>query len=79
MLLKNPENPSCIELIFTNRLCSFQNSCVFETGFSDFHRMTITELKMHFQKLQPRVITTETISTSENENFREDLLFELSN
>ena len=61
---KNPENPSCIDLILTNRTCSFQNSCVFETGLSDFHRMTVTVMKMHSQKLQPRVITTGTISTS---------------
>ena len=27
---KNPENPSCIDLILTNRPCSFQNFCVFE-------------------------------------------------
>ena len=27
---ENPENPSCIDFILTNRPCSFQNSCVFE-------------------------------------------------
>ena len=30
---KNPENPSCIDLVLTNRPCSFQNSCVPETVF----------------------------------------------
>ena len=29
---KNPENPSCIDLILTNSPYSFQNSCVIENG-----------------------------------------------
>ena len=39
---KNPENPSCIDLILTNKTRSFQSACVVETGLSDFHRMTIS-------------------------------------
>ena len=35
---KNPENPSCIDLILTNNPLSFQSSGVIETGLSDFHR-----------------------------------------
>ena len=34
---KNPENSSCIDLVLTNSLQSFQNSNVFETRLSDFH------------------------------------------
>ena len=34
---KNPESPSCIDLILTNNPYSFQNSWVIETGLSDFH------------------------------------------
>ena len=41
-LYKNPENPSSNDLILTNNLRSFQNSCVIETGLSDFHRMVVT-------------------------------------
>ena len=33
---KNPENPSCIDLILTNKPNSFQTKCVIETGLSDF-------------------------------------------
>ena len=36
---KNHENPSCIDLILTNSPRSFQNSNVFETGLSDFHKL----------------------------------------
>ena len=32
---KNPDRPSCIDLISTNCPRSFQNSCVIETGLSD--------------------------------------------
>ena len=45
---KNPDNPSCIDLILTKSLQSFQCSSVFETGFSDFHKLTTTVLKQYF-------------------------------
>ena len=38
---KNPQNPSCIDLILTNSPYSFQSSCVIETGLSDFQMMTV--------------------------------------
>ena len=45
---KNPEKPSCIDLILTNRPKSFQTTCVIETGLFDFHRMTVSVLKILF-------------------------------
>ena len=33
---RNPNNTSCIDLFLTNCAASFRNSCVFETGLSDF-------------------------------------------
>ena len=53
---KNPENPSSIDLILTNKPRSFQTKCVVETGLSDFHRMIISVLKMDFRKTSPKVI-----------------------
>ena len=47
---KNATNPSCIDLIITNRPKSFQHSKVMETGISDFHKLTITVLKIKFLK-----------------------------
>ena len=47
---KNPENPSCIDLILTNSHKSFQNTYVFETGLSDFHKMNASVLKSYFPK-----------------------------
>ena len=43
---KNSENPSSIDIILTNKKHSFQNTTVLETGLSDFHKMTITVLKV---------------------------------
>ena len=39
---KNPDNPSCIDLILTNCPNYFQNSSTFDTGLSDFHKLILT-------------------------------------
>ena len=49
---KNLEKPSCIDMILTNPLKSFQNSSVAETGVSDFYKMTVTVMKTTFEKLK---------------------------
>ena len=53
---QNPENPSCIDLILNNSPRSFQNSNVFETGLSDFHKLTTAVLKQYFPQPKPKVI-----------------------
>ena len=45
---KNPLNPSSINLMLTNKIRSFLNSQVIETGLSDHHKMTITVLRCFF-------------------------------
>ena len=45
---KNPDKPTCTDLILTNCPCSFQNTDPLETGLSDFHKLTFTVLKQHF-------------------------------
>ena len=47
---KNPEKPSCIDLLLTKPPESFQNSSAVETGLSDFHKMTVTVMKTTFEK-----------------------------
>ena len=42
------------QLVLTNRPKSFQNSNIFETGLSDFHKLTFTVLKIYFQKQNQR-------------------------
>ena len=71
---KNPQNSSCIDLILTNSLLSFQSSGVIETGISDFHKMTVTVMKATFQKLGPKIIHYRDYRKYCNYSFWQDLL-----
>ena len=75
---KNPENPTCIDLILTNSPRSFQNSSVFETGLSDFHKLTITVLKQYFPKLKLKVVNYRDYQNFQNHEFRAELGNEMS-
>ena len=50
---KNPDNSTCIDLILTSRQKSFQNSNIIETELSDFHKLTVTVLKVTFRNCSP--------------------------
>ena len=51
---KKPNNPSCIDLFLINTIRSFQETQVFETGLSDFHKLVVTPLKSNFPKSPPK-------------------------
>ena len=68
---KSLDNPSCIDLILTNRPRSFQNSGVIETGLSDFHKLTITVLKTSFRKKPPKIISYRSYKTFSKINFHD--------
>ena len=70
---KNPDNPSCIDLMLTNFPKQFQDSCLLETDLSDFHKMTVTILKAKFIKLKPRITLYRNYSKFNNFSFRKDL------
>ena len=70
---KNPNKPSCIELMLTNKPRSFKHFCIIETGLSDFHRMIVTVMEATFEKLQPRVVNHRDYKYFENCRFRADL------
>ena len=53
---KNPDKPKCIDLMLTNRNRSFQNSRVTDTELPDFHKMTVTTIRSHLNKLGPKII-----------------------
>ena len=72
---KDPNKPSCIDLILTNKPRSFQHSCVVETGLSDFHK-TVTVMKTFFEKLQPRVVNYRDYKYFDIDKFRTDWLSE---
>ena len=70
---KSVDNPSCIDLILTNHPKCFQNS-----GISDFHKLTFTVLKTYFQKAKPRIIKYRDYKHFDNNEFRDELIKELS-
>ena len=71
---KNPDKPTCIDLILTNFPGSFQNSCVIQTGLSDFHKVIVTVMKTSYRKIEPKVINYRDNKSFSNEGFRELLL-----
>ena len=72
----NPENPSCKDLILTNSHKSFQIT-VFEAGFSDFHKMTVSVLKSHFSQQKPNIVSYRSYKRFRNNSFRTELDNEL--
>ena len=76
---KNPESPSCINLILTNCSWSFQNTGVFETGLSDFYKLTFTVLKQYYPKQKPKVVFYRKYKNFRNNLFRSRFENELSN
>ena len=67
------EKPSCIDLILTNRLHSFQDTKVLETGISDFHKLTVSVLKTSFKKQPPKIVTYRDYNKFSQVKFREEL------
>ena len=68
---KNPNKPTCFDL--TNKPNYFQHSNVFETGLSDFHLLNVTEFKMGFQKLPPKIVNYRDYKNFHNEKFRSNI------
>ena len=62
----------------TNSPYSFQNSCVIETGLSDFHKMTVSVMKTTFQKLKPKIVQYRDYTKFSNDEFRKKLVENLS-
>ena len=71
---KNPNKPSCIDLLLTNFPKSFLKSKTLEIGLSDFHKLTLTVLKIHYKKKKLLVVTNRNYKNFSNESFRTDLL-----
>ena len=70
---KNPDKPICVDLILTSCPGSSQNSCVAETGLSDFHKMVLTVMKTSYRKSQPKMIHYRNYKIFSNDIFRDSL------
>ena len=71
---ENLDKPSCIDLILTNFPKSFLKSKTLETGLSDFHKLTLTDLKIYHEIQKPLVVTYRDYKNFSNEIFRSELL-----
>ena len=76
---KSIENPSCIDLMLTNRGRCFENSITLETGLSDCHRMTVTVMKKYYKKLEPIKIQYRDYKSLDGNKFRNELKEKLTN
>ena len=56
----------------------FQNSGVYKTDLPDFHRLTLTVLKVYHSKQNPKIIQYRDSKNFTNEHCRRDLLQNLS-
>ena len=75
---KNPENPSCIDLILTNKPRNFQHSTIIESGLSDFHKFTVSVLKTSFRKMPPKIIKYRNYKSYSQIDFNSELKYYLS-
>ena len=71
---RNPKNPSCIDLVLTNKQESFLKAKTVETGPSDFHKMVVSVFKTSFKKQKPKIVTYRDYKRFDNEKFRESLI-----
>ena len=71
---KNPKNPSCIDLVLTNKQERFLKAKTVETGLSDFHKMVVSVFKTSFKKHKPKTVTYCDYKHFDNEKFRESLI-----
>ena len=70
---KNPQRPTCIDLIITNKPKSFQDSIAIETGLSDFHKMTLTVMKVFYKKRKSNLINYRSYKNFDNSTFMNDV------
>ena len=75
---KNPEKPTCIDLILTNSPYCFEDSFVIESSLSDFCKMIVSVMKTTFQKLKPKIVYCRDYNRFSNENYRKNVLLNLS-
>ena len=70
---QNPKNPSCIDLMLTNRSKSFTSTQVLDTGLSDHHKMGINVSRAHLPKMKPKTVTYRSYKKFNQCNFRYEL------
>ena len=67
------DHTSTIDLILTNTPKNLQNTCITETGLSDFHQLILTFFKTKITRLKPNIVFYHNYKHFEDSRFREDL------
>ena len=75
---KNTDNHKAIELMLTNSVSSFQNSCALETGLYDFDKITGTVFKSFLEKKQLNIRLDRYLRTFLNNDFRTQIVWDFS-
>ena len=57
----------------TDKPLSFTDTYVTETGLSDFHKMIVAVMKMHFPKMKPQVVSYRKYTNFLNKTFLDSL------
>ena len=71
---KNPKNPSCIDLMLTNKQERFLKAKTLETALSNFHKMVVSVFKTSFIKQKPKIGIYRYYKRFDNEIFRGSLI-----
>ena len=75
---KSINNPTCVDLLISNKEKCFKSATTIDTGLSDFHKMVLVVLKKKFEKAKPKVISYRDYRHFDGNSFRCALRFELS-
>ena len=75
---QNPDNPTCTDLTLTNKSLSLKSTYVIGIELSDFHKMIVDVMKMHFSKMKPQVVSYRKYKEFHNETFLDSIRYELN-
>ena len=67
------ENPSCVDLIITDKPGSFQHTNIFERGISDHHKLVTTVIKSKFGKALPKYVHCRNYQNVNEQDFKFEL------
>ena len=70
---KNPNKPSCIDHILRNSLRSFFKTDTVFTWLSDFDKLVLSAVKLHFLKAKAKEILYRNFRDFKEDNFNRDL------
>ena len=76
---KSLNNLSCTDLFITNRLWFSQNTTVFSTGLSDFHKIYVARLKASFSKKPPKEMLHKDHKSFKQDTFKYELKNRIKN